>query len=668
MSSPAAIAPEPSLASRTSIKYRPDVDGLRAIAVLSVVAFHLQFKFVPGGFVGVDIFFVISGYLISAIIMRDIAHDRFSILGFYERRIRRIFPAMLAMFAIVTALATWLLLPREVVTYAWSLLAALFSGSNFFFWHQVGYFDVANAYKPLLHTWSLAVEEQFYVLFPPFLLVLRKFAPRHTRLALFTLTAASLIASIFVVRQDATPAFYFAPLRAWELMFGTILSQHYLPQLRRPLTRHVASLAGLILILGPCFLYTKRTPFPGLNALPPCLGAALLIAAGETGPSIGGRFLAWRPVVFVGLISYSFYLWHWPVMAFQSSSYLFVPQRFVGHHVVRPVLLLIIFILAVLSWAFVERPFRSGLLRTRRSLFLSAAAATGLLSLAAIALIASDGLPNRFPPDALAVAGYANEDIDGPWRHGSCFLTPNIPSAKFQKDVCLAQHPRRLSVLLLGDSHAASLYPGLVAALPDHDILQANASACLGLIVQPPSHSNNCQQLMAFAFDDFLVNHHVDTLLLAGRWEPASYRALGTTIGWAHEHNIPILLVGPNLEFNSPLPRTLATAIRSGHPENLKDAVNDAPRDVDRDLTRLAQRWHVPYVSFFANFCHTDCPVYAAPLVPFTSDLAHLTLRGGALYSSVIANQVRSIEAASAGPVHSADNPQAALPTAHSAQ
>jgi peptidoglycan/LPS O-acetylase OafA/YrhL len=624
--------------------YRPDIDGLRAVAVLAVLAFHARLPFVTGGFIGVDVFFVISGYLISAIIMREIAQDRFSVLAFYERRIRRIFPAMLAMFLVVTLVAAYLLLPFEVVTYAQSLLAALFSGSNFLFWHQVGYFDASSAYKPLLHTWSLAVEEQFYIFFPPFLLLLKKFWPRRTKAAILTVTAFSFAASIVVVAHDTSAGFYFAPLRAWELLFGTILSQHYLPPLRRAFERHLASVAGLAMILLPVYFYQETTPFPGLAALPPCLGAALIIAAGETGPSIVGRVLSWRPVVFVGLISYSLYLWHWPVIVFQTTDYLFVPARYAGKHLVGPAIILVSFALAILSWAFIEKPFRSGRLRSgRTTLFLATGGAVAVLSAMALGLILLHGLPSRYPPDARQVAAYLG--THNPGRNEVCFITPASSFKDYAQDVCLAQHPGRKSILLIGDSYAASLYRAFTVAFPDRDILQANASACRALLHEPEHKSRDCKDMFNFIFGDFLVHHHVDTIVLAGSWRSDDLAPLGETLAWTTQRGLTVVVAGPNAGTDAPLPRILATELREGLPDNAAGHADPSAMAIDSEMAeRDREQWHVPYVSFFDAFCKPDCPVYAAPLVPMNLDGGHLTYPASVEYVDVISSRIRALE------------------------
>src|SRR5262245_213493 len=273
--------------NHTSLKYRPDIDGLRAVAVLSVLAFHVGLFRMTGGFVGVDVFFVISGYLLSAIVFADVAASRFSVVDFYERRIRRIFPALFAMLIAFTFFASVYFLPTMFVEYSKSLLASTTFASNFYFWRHSGYFDSPLS-NPLLHTWSLAVEEQFYILFPPVLLLIRRFFPYRLRASVIVLFILSLAGSIVMVYYDQVNAFYMIYTRAWELLLGTMLSLGMFPRLRAAWLRNFVTLAGIGIIGYSVRFYGETTLFPGLSAVLPCVGAALIIGAGESGLSLVG--------------------------------------------------------------------------------------------------------------------------------------------------------------------------------------------------------------------------------------------------------------------------------------------------------------------------------------------------------------------------------------------
>ena len=319
-----------ALLSKPALKYRPDIDGLRAVAVISVFAFHVGLSRASGGFVGVDVFFVISGYLISSIVFSEIAASRFSLVGFYERRIRRIFPALFGMLFVCSVLALLYLLPEELINYSKSLLAATLSASNLYFWNHSGYFDSPTS-QPLLHTWSLAVEEQFYISFPIFLVLVRKFFPSRLRASVVTLFLASLLASAIIVSRSEETAFYMPYTRTWELLLGTIISLRVFPRLQSAWLRNFATLSGIGMITYSVMSYTQQTLFPGLSALLPCAGSALIIWAGEGGPSLVSAVLSWRPIVFVGLISYSLSV----ALARRCRAKYGHPWRYEHHYVIN---------------------------------------------------------------------------------------------------------------------------------------------------------------------------------------------------------------------------------------------------------------------------------------------------------------------------------------------
>ena len=309
--------------------YRSDIDGLRAIAVASVLVFHYWGQYLPGGFVGVDIFFVISGYLLSGIILSDVQNSRFTFSGFYERRIRRIFPALFALLAVTIAVGCIVLLPVDLLHLFHSSLAASLSASNFLFGFTSGYFDAIAAKNPLLHTWSLAVEEQFYILFPIFIVVTYRYMTRYLRAVVVFVTLASLAWSIIDVRINQTAAFYFPFSRAWELLLGAIVTMRIIPSPRTRFTCECLAGAGLVGIVASTFLLSRSIGFPGEFAILPCVSAAAVIMAGETQTTLVARILSIKPLVALGLISYSLYLWHWPILIFSTQFILFRPR---GYH------------------------------------------------------------------------------------------------------------------------------------------------------------------------------------------------------------------------------------------------------------------------------------------------------------------------------------------------
>ena len=333
--------------------YRPDIDGLRAIAVLAVVLFHIGLAPLGGGYVGVDIFFVISGYLITGIVKREMEENRFTFASFYERRARRILPALFFLLLVGFGLALWVSMPQDLANYGASGAAAVLFSSNIYFFLKTNYFDAAAEFQPLLHTWSLAVEEQFYFLFPPVLwLAIRM---KRIKAVVLTILALSLLLSVLVSARAPSFAFYLLPTRAWELMMGAALALGMVPWPSSQRMNEGLSVAALIGLGAAIFFFNDETVFPGIAAVLPCGAAAVLIQSGATSDSLVRRLLSNRLMVGIGLISYSLYLWHWILLAFarQALATLELPMIwavgvFIGS-----------FVMAYLSWRVVEQPFRN---------------------------------------------------------------------------------------------------------------------------------------------------------------------------------------------------------------------------------------------------------------------------------------------------------------------
>jgi len=619
---------------QVSLKYRADIDGLRAVAVLAVVFYHIGLP-LHGGYIGVDIFFTISGFLIGSILLRETSEDRFSFASFYERRVRRIFPALFVMLFVSSILACRYMLPLELVDFAKSLAAAACSFSNMYFWSQSGYFDAPASMKPLLHTWSLAVEEQFYVLFPILLVLLRRWLPRRIDAAIYALAAASFAVAGYGAFHAPSATFYWAHTRAWELLLGTMLALPRCPQIQRPATRHAAGIAGLIMIGGPLFLYSPVTPFPGMAALPPCLGTALIIAAGRSGSNVAGRLLSLRPVTFVGLISYSLYLWHWPVVVFHLLGLTLVNG--LGKHPTELLLFGLSFALALLSWRFVEVPFRSGSFRVARPwLFAGAAVALGCACIASVGLVAAHGLPWRFSPEARDVAWYLDYDqheSGEQYRNGQCFITaPAATFADFHPGVCLHEVPGKKQWLLLGDSHAAALWWGLSHVYPGANVMQANGVGCKPVLHQRPRQFATCTAIMNYVLHEYLTTHEVDALLLAAHWDDGDLPSVAETLAFLHQRHIPVILVGPVVQYDSSLPRLLALGISHDDASLAARHRLQGIEPLDRRMASLARSTGTPYISLYHLFC-TDghCTEYAAPEAPLQFDYGHLTKEGSIL-------------------------------------
>jgi len=624
--------------TQTSIKYRPDIDGLRAVAVLLVLAYHVGIYRFRGGFVGVDVFFVISGFLIGSIILNDLAANRFSLAGFYERRIRRIFPALAVVLFAVSVLAFKLFLPIEFVQFGKSLLAATFSVSNILFLHQSSYFDTPASMKPLLHTWSLAVEEQFYLFLPLFLLAIRKLSVRNQRLLVILVAVASFIVSCVGAFQDKEATFYLAHTRAWELLLGTLLAMDVFPGFSSAILRNLASLSGIVFILAAGAFFTTATPFPGAAALLPCVGAALIIAAGKSGSSFVGIALSTKPAVFIGMISYSLYLWHWPLVVFQRANGVLVHG--LSPNATKFVLIGASIILAAISWRFVEVPFRGRRLRySRGTIFQIAGATAALLVFIGTGILLTKGAPSRYPPEAVRVASFLeNTDAvtDAQYRVGKCFLTSKNSYEDFDPNTCLLQDPRKHNELLIGDSHAAQLWFGLSSVFKDVNLMQATASGCKPTLQQGVNVEPKCERLMNYIFSSYLPSHHVDTLLIAARWDATDLDRIQSTLGWANQQGFDVVLFGPIIQYDSALPRLLALSIQQ-HDAALPSSHRIAYYQIlDENMAKLAAaNGHVRYVSYFRMLCHNGaCQEYAVAGVPLQSDYGHLTSGGSILVAT----------------------------------
>ena len=426
------------------------------MAVLAVVAFHLFHGGLAGGYLGVDIFFVISGFLITGIIWREVAGHEFSLWRFYERRIRRIAPALLAVLIVVTASASAALLPVDLMGYARSLLATLGFVSNIFFWRDGDYFSRAAGEKPLLHTWSLGIEEQFYILFPLLLILCARVRRSWTPWVLAAVTLGSLAANLLALKIGAgLPAFFLLPTRAWELGVGALLV--FMPAAPPRRLVEAAAVAGAVVTLAALILGDTLLPVALPPALPAVLGSALLIWSGSGTPTLIGRGMGLRLPVFVGLLSYSLYLWHWPLIVL--TQYWLVRSLTTGEALALTVPMLL---LAWLSWRFVERPFRNRALPARQLVIVSAGV-TIVLAAAAAALLVTNGLPGRLNPAAAKINAAAGTNYRCPISDYFAF-----GASRACKLALPSGDATRADLVLLGNSHA-QMYAPLVA-----DILAAH--------------------------------------------------------------------------------------------------------------------------------------------------------------------------------------------------
>jgi peptidoglycan/LPS O-acetylase OafA/YrhL len=577
--------------------YRADIDGLRAVAIVPVVLFHAGIAAFGGGFVGVDVFFVISGFLITGLIRHELDQGTFSLARFYERRVRRLFPALFAMLLAVSVCAAWLLLPADLADYAKSVLATSLFASNFLFWQEAGYFGRAAEDIPLLHTWSLAVEEQFYILFPLFLAYIAARARKRYVAATALVTAASFIASVVGVKLAPDAAFYLAPFRAWELGVGALLALGALPVLHRHQVRSIVAVLGLAALLCSMTLFSKATPFPGAAALLPCLGTAAIIWAGTGGHNVVGDALSARPFVLIGLISYSLYLWHWPLLSL--GRYYAVRDL---NALETGVLLTLATVAAVASWRYVERPFRgkSGLF-DRPRLFQVAGTLMGMTIAVSAAAIVAEGWPARSDATVRSIIDAGNDRRSSDWECSNTSLA-TIRSGR----LCRTGSPQAATptFLVWGDSHARAMADAIGAAAGRSGVagLLALQTGCAPLSdtgISRRDAERDCSGVAAAVIDLLERSPQVTDVVIAGRW---GLMAEGTRYGHEAGENVfltdsvapvPSLANNPQV-FARALRRSVAAVLAQGKRVWLVASVPEVGWDVPSVLARSHRFDRVP--------------------------------------------------------------------------
>ena len=619
--------------------YREDIDWLRAIAVLAVVAFHFEAPAVYGGFVGVDIFFVISGFLITGIIQSEVKADNFSFARFYERRVRRLLPALYAMVVLTAIPAFHYLLTSERAEFFRSVAAVVTFTSNFFFWFQTGYFDHAAVEKPLLHTWSLAVEEQFYLALPLLLFVLLRVA-RGSRLALPAalglLTLTSFALSLWLMRSDrSAQAFFMSPPRAWEFLVGGIVALEGFPVLRHALARQIARGIALVMLAIPIFSLRQGPGFPGVNALLPCLGATLFIWSGIGVPSqTRGRFSPLNIAKFFGQISYSLYLWHWPLFTFarfsKSSLVLATGDKIA--------LFALTVAISYLSWRFVEQPFRERTLAPTRPAAFRLAGVSSVVLLAATAIgYALSQAPSDSDRAAAALDAYNSYDYQPLYRFGNCFS----PADGRFGEACLGVAPGKTNVLLWGDSLAAHYFFGLSKNTDPKEIniLQATQPACMPTLNAAAQGTAYCRDFAAL-MQAFFRDHKPELVMLSADWleysRPPRFDGmiadLRNTVSQLSASGIRVVLLGPAVQFRSRLPSMLIRAHLRGVEASADDLVLPDVFALDSMMqAALPAADRFAYVSVLDVVCPArQCPLTVAGGIPLSWDHAHLTAEGSA--------------------------------------
>ncbi len=491
------------------MQYRREIDGLRALAVVPVILFHAGFSLFSGGFIGVDVFFVISGYLITTILIEDIANNRFSILRFYERRARRILPALFfVMLACIPFAWAWML-PHELTNFGRSMIAVSLFASNILFWRESGYFAAESEEMPLLHTWSLAVEEQYYVVFPIFLVFVWRFGRAPAFWIIVAMAVISLTISEWGWRNRPGANFYLAPTRAWELFAGSISA--FIVQKHGVRHNELLAGAGLLAVLASIFIYDSTTPFPSLYALLPVGGVVLLVIYGGA-ETLTARFLGNRLFVGIGLISYSAYLWHQPLFAFARIKLWHAP----GLPLMAGLSLLSLG-LAVLSWRYVERPFRRGapgsMFGTQRVIFNIGAAGCIAFVAIGVTLTLAPTRAEMVRPELFA----RYQTNPAPVYECEGFAAIRTPRA-----FCRVYGEGEKTAVIWGDSHTYSLWK-VITPPEGIRIIVITHEGCppvAGVVrVDGIGNAENCHTLTALqAYQDYVTSLQPDAVFLVGRW------------------------------------------------------------------------------------------------------------------------------------------------------
>lgn len=572
-----------------------------------------------GGYVGVDVFFVISGYVITLSLLGDLVAGKFSILAFYERRVRRIFPALIFTF-ILCWLAAWLLfLPADFLDFSNSLLSSATFVSNIYFWKNSGYFDTSAQLRPLLHTWSLSVEEQFYVFMPIAVYLTHRFLRARWLLAFVPVLLASFALSAFATYTAPTANFFVLPTRAWELLLGALLVFAHLPAARGRIAEALA-LCGAALIAFAIVAYSDATPFPGVSALAPCVGAVLLIYAGTHAQTSVGRLLTLPPLVFIGKISYSLYLVHWSIIVFTRHATLREPTD------LQIVLIAVAsFALATFSWAVIERPFRWPKKRIPRARLLFGGA--GAMALAA--LVGATGvLPHGIPGRLSGPVQQARIDPDT-WMTGVCFLLDDQDYRAWNADRCRRTSGYGENALLWGDSFAAHYVPGLIANADNltANVFQYTAAGCPPVLSYYSYARPNCQKFNAHVLE-IIPRYDIKTVVMAARWLDMRQRGLDTlaaTIASLKAAGVDVWVIGQSTEF-------LTDVATIAHKNGGTGSTDMWPLAFDRGLNEKVRQAAAgaTFVDPLSHLCSGDECLYRSGGHLIYADSAHFSDLGSA--------------------------------------
>jgi peptidoglycan/LPS O-acetylase OafA/YrhL len=610
------------------MNYRREIDGLRAVAVLPVILFHAGFQTFRGGFVGVDVFFVISGYLITSLLLAEKQAGTFSLIHFYERRARRILPALFVVMLSCLPFAWLWLWPSDMKSFLESMIAVSVLASNVFFWQTSGYFAAAAQLQPLLHTWSLAVEEQYYLLFPLLVMLTWRFGKCWMGGILVVLLLMSLTLAQISVQANPLPTFYLLPTRGWELLIGAVVGLYGSASMKpfHPAASEVGSWIGLILFLSATFIFDQQTPFPSLYTLVPTLGTAciILFATPQTGV---GKLLGHPLLVGMGLVSYSAYLWHQPLFAFARHASIEEPSAGVFG-----VLVLITWMLAYCSWKYVELPFRNKQYFKQKQIF--AYATLGSACCVAISLACQ--LTENFGGRATQAQRDFLNDFDHSIPEWKYFMRIGIPQnyrlqcdfydilkyrsgyptqvarAKISEECFVRKSTLKHAVFIWGDSHAQQFYGGLKKAMPeDWQILQIASSGCAAQLNAKPNQQDYCEFSNWFAYKT-IVEIKPDVVLFGQERNHSISNMMAIDSELKRIGVQKVLFTGPTPRWRADLPTILVSKLWDNTPRRTWLGIDMQVMQFDKQLKAdFPQSSATQFISVIDYFCNNSgCLVY----------------------------------------------------------
>ena len=621
------------------MNYRSEIDGLRALAVIPVILFHAGFELFSGGFVGVDVFFVISGYLITTILIEDMQNKRFSIINFYERRARRILPALFFVMLICIPFAWMWMLPTQMKNFSQSLVAISFFASNILFWKESGYFDVDAKEKPLLHTWSLAVEEQYYLLFPIFLILVWRFGKNKVFWMIFVMAAVSLMLSEWGWRNKPDANYYLVVTRAWELLAGSIVA--FMIHRRGDKNNNTLALIGLAAIIFSIFTYDKNTPFPSAYSLVPVLGTIMIVLYAKKN-SLVADLLSTKVMVNIGLISYSAYLWHFPLISFAKIKLLNSNSVFLMLS-----LSIVSIIIAFISWKYIEKPFRNRERISRKIIFFFSL--VGLLVFSVFGLLGhfSEGFRDRFSALVDGDTGHVlyYKYIDE--KYFDCEPKSIASKALLWNEFlrCKQSKEGEFDWLLIGDSHAEHLFLGLADE-------NSNTNIAYYIFGSAPYLGNkdfqNIFKVLADIKDSkkILLTMHYNHKVSKDNVDSfeVGYR---NTIKYLHNLGHQVILVGS-------VPEHLANAENCKYARNSIEVNNFCSTSVqdfklqknkyEPTIRELSLEFDIPFISIYEPLCDSSrCNMIIDGTLLYRHN-SHLNIPGSILIGRYLTQKIREIE------------------------